>query len=63
MPNVASPTGSTRRIRSDAWFTYWSAVDKGWGATCRLCLILVVRWGLPVSAAMKLAGLVLGHAR
>jgi len=35
----------------------------GWGPTARLCLILAVQWGIPVSGAVRAAGLVLPHAR
>ena len=44
-----------------AWSVYRHAIDDGWGATCRLCLILAVRWGVPVVGGMKLASLLLGH--
>ncbi len=63
MPNLPPPVARARRIQSDVWLTYWSAVEKGWGATCRLCLILTVRWGLPISVAVKLTSMLLGHGR
>lgn len=45
-----------------AWSVYRQAVEDGWGSTCRLCLILAVRWGIPVTAVVKLIGLLRGHA-
>ncbi len=33
----------------------------GWGPTFRLCLILAVRWGVPLSGGVKLASLLLSH--
>ena len=47
--------------RWSSWEVYRQAMNDGWGSTCRLCLILVVRWGIPVSAGVKLTGLLLSH--
>lgn len=61
MTNLAPPTRSAPSQHSYAWLTYWAAADKGWGVTLRLCLILAVRWGVPVSGAVKLASIMLAH--
>jgi hypothetical protein len=50
-----------RRHRWSSWEVYRQAMNDGWGSTCRLCLILVVRWGMPVSGGVKLAGMLLPH--
>lgn len=44
-----------------AWSVYRQAIDSGWGSTCRLCLILAVRWGVPVSGGAYVARLLLMH--
>jgi hypothetical protein len=53
------------RAQSDqhcsAWSVYRQAIDDGWGSTCRLCLILAVRWGVPVSGGLYVARLLLEH--
>ena len=52
--------------RCTAWSVYRDAIDDGWGATCRLCLILIFRWGFPVTAfavALKFILILLGHAQ
>ena len=43
-----------------AWSVYRHAIEDGWGATFRLCLILAVRWGVPVAGGVKLVSLLLG---
>jgi hypothetical protein len=47
--------------RYTIWSVYQDAIDAGWGATCRLCLILLARWGAPVAGGMKLVSILLGH--
>jgi hypothetical protein len=44
-----------------AWSVYRQAIEDGWGSTCRLCLILLVRWGIPVTGGVKLVSLLMGH--
>jgi len=43
-----------------AWSVYRQAID-GWGATLRLCLILAIRWGVPVSGGVRIVILLLSH--
>ena len=45
----APPDADTQLERWSAWGMYRQAINDGWGATCRLCLILLFRWGVPVS--------------
>jgi hypothetical protein len=47
--------------RCTAWSVYRDAIDDGWGATCRLALILLVRWSAPVAGGVKLVSILLGH--
>jgi hypothetical protein len=47
--------------RCTAWSVYRQAMESGWGATCRLCLILAMRWGVPLTAGVKVVSLLLGH--
>jgi hypothetical protein len=66
MPKLAPcgrPDEDRPHITSPAWITYREAMNSGWGATSRLCLILTVRWGLPVSGVVKLTSVVLAHVR
>jgi hypothetical protein len=62
---AATQHASSGPARSDlpcsAWSVYRQAIDDGWGSTCRLCLILAVRWGVPVSGGLEAAKLVLAH--
>jgi hypothetical protein len=57
----APPDADTQLERWSAWGMYRQAINDGWGATCRLCLILLFRWGVPVSGGVKLASMLLGH--
>lgn len=57
----ALPDVEARPHRWSSWDVYRQAMDDGWGSTCRLCLILVVRWGVPMSGGVKLAGMLLSH--
>jgi hypothetical protein len=64
--STQSATAQTRaaadgRASDNAWSTYSAAIDSGWGATCRLCVILMARWGLPVSGVVQLTSLILRH--
>jgi hypothetical protein len=56
--------GSDAGLQAPApWAVYREAMLGGWGPTVRLCLILAVRWGIPVAGLVRLTGLVLAHAR
>lgn len=43
-------------MRSAAWLTFREAMTEGWGATERLCLLMLVRYGLPGYGVMHLCG-------
>ena len=47
--------------RCSAWIVYHHAIEGGWGSTCRLCLVLAVRWGVPVTGGLKVVTLLLNH--
>jgi hypothetical protein len=57
-----TPTPHTLRSGATAWDTYQEAMHGGWGTTIRLCLILIARWGLPISATVQLLCSFFPHA-
>jgi hypothetical protein len=58
-----TPIPSRLRSGFTSWDTYREAMNGGWGATLRLCMILIARWGLPVSATFQFAYTFFAHSR
>ncbi len=49
---------------SRKWSVYRQAIEGGWGPTARLCLILLIRCGVPatlITGGVKLASILCGH--
>jgi hypothetical protein len=43
-------------VRAAAWATFRFAIEQGWGATIRLCLLMIVGFGVPGYGLTRLAG-------
>lgn len=56
---------ATGELPCSKWSVYRYAIEGGWGSTCRLCLILIFRCGIPVTVVtggVKLVSILWGHA-
>jgi hypothetical protein len=43
-------------LRAAAWATFRFAIEQGWGATTRLCLLMIVSFGVPSYGLARLGG-------